>query len=140
MKSRFEDEWGTPLGADKNEAHEATPKKRPKKDTLSGLVKDFHDRLMLDTSNLMNAQVNAPALMKAFRKVLDTGRTHEDARQMIIQFHKDIAIKPLTGGIPAWQAFISRLDSLALKTQTHEVEYDYNGPKIDPRLMKDTDD
>jgi hypothetical protein len=89
----------------------------------------------------MNSQVNGPAMMRAFRKILDTGRTYDDIREMIKQFNKDIQAKPLTDGIPAWKAFVGRLDSLGNKVGRIDTEYVYDeDPKIDPRLMKDTND
>lgn len=140
MTAKFSDDWGTALGSDKDEyVSPELKKKKPKKDTLVGLVYDFQNGLLMDTKNLMNAQVNGPAMMKAFRKILDTGKNFDDVRAMITQFHNDIKDKPLTDGIPAWKAFIGRLDSLAKKTTSNvETEYNYDGPKIDPRLMKDT--
>jgi hypothetical protein len=139
MTAKFSDDWGMALGSDKDTyTTSETKKKKPKKDTLVGLVYDFQNQLLMDTKNLMNAQVNGPAMMKAFRKILDTGRTFDDVRAMITQFHKDIQDKPLTDGIPAWKAFIGRLDSLAKKVSNTEPDYNYDGPKIDPRLMKDT--
>lgn len=140
MTAKFSDDWGTALGSDKDTyAPPESKKKKPKKDTLVGLVYDFQNGLLMDTKNLMNAQVNGPAMMKAFRTILDTGKTFDDVRAMIAQFHKDIQDKPLTDGIPAWKAFMGRLDSLAKKISNVEPEYNYDGPKIDPRLMKDTD-
>lgn len=136
MKDKYDD-WGPTLG---QEDKPQPPKPTAKKDTLTALVYEFRDRLMLDTANLFNAQVNAPALMKAFRKLIDAGKTHEDIRQMIVQFNKDITAKPLTNGIPAWKAFLGRLDTLLTKVDKQEQDFTYDGPKIDPRLMKDTHD
>jgi hypothetical protein len=140
MTARQQDDWGPAIGSDPDVvSSNTTSKKKPaKKDTLVSLVYDFRDQLMMDTSNLMNAQINAQALATAFRKVLDTGKSFDDVRFMIKQFHKDIQDKPLTDGIPAWKAFIGRLDSLAHKVLNTEPEYNYDGAKIDPRLMKDT--
>jgi hypothetical protein len=139
MMGKYEDDWGLAFGSDKDKYTPPAPKKQKRKDTTASLVYEFRDQLMMDTSNLMNAQVNGPAMMKAFRKILDTGRTYDDIRAMIAQFHKDIQIKPLTDGIPAWKAFLSRLDTLANKVERSETNYVYDDdPKIDPRLMKDS--
>jgi hypothetical protein len=138
MMGKYEDDWGLAFGSDKDKYTPPAPKKQKRKDTTASLVYEFRDQLMMDTSNLMNAQVNGPAMMKAFRKILDTGRTYDDIRAMIAQFHKDIQIKPLTDGIPAWKAFLGRLDTLANKVERSETNYVYDDdPKIDPRLMKD---
>jgi len=137
MKARFPDDWGTPLGGEKKTPAE---KKKPKEDTLSGLVVEFRNCMLLDTSMLMNAQINGPALMKAFRQILDTGKSYDEIRLMIRQFHRDIQARPIKDGIPAWKAFLGRLDSLAAKVAHSEQDYDYNGPKIDPRLMENSDD
>lgn len=134
------DDWGPTLGQEKRDNDVMTSKRPAKKDSLTALVYEFRDRLMMDTSNLFNAQVNAPALMKGFRKLIDAGRSHEDIRKMIAQFNKDISVNPLTNGIPAWQAFLGRLDSLLIKIDNNEQTFTYDGPKIDPRLMKDTND
>lgn len=134
---RYEDDWGVAFGSDKDKYVPPTPKKPKRKDTTASLVYEFRDQLMMDTATLMNAQVNAPAMMTAFRKILDTGRTYDDIRAMIKQFHADIKAKPLTDGIPAWKAFMGRLDTLANKVGQVEPTYDYDGPKIDPRLTKD---
>lgn len=138
--NRYEEDWGPALGQEEKESQPATKKAPKKKDSIAGLVYEFRDRLLLNPAMFMNAQVNAPALAKAFRKILDTGRTYDDIRQMIAQFSADITAKPLSDGIPAWRAFISRLDSLALKVKTSETTYTYDGPKIDPRLTKETHD
>jgi len=139
MTAKFSDDWGTALGSDKD-AYIPPAKKKPKrKDSTASLVYEFRDQLLMDTSNLMNSQVNGPAMMKAFRTILDSGRSYDDIRAMIAQFHKDIAIKPLTDGIPAWKAFIGRLDSLAKKVGTSEDVPTFDGPKIDPRLMSNDD-
>lgn len=135
MMGKHEDDWGMAFGSDKDRYVPPTPKKPKKKDTTASLVYEFRDQLMMDTSTLMNAQVNAPAMMKAFKTILDTGRTYDDIREMIKQFHADIKAKPLTDGIPAWKAFLGRLDSLATKVARPTESYDYDGPKIDPRLM-----
>jgi|688.fasta_scaffold617396_1 hypothetical protein len=140
MKPRQQDDWGLTFGSDPDAPAQDTSKKKPKqKNTLASLVYEFRDQLLMDTENLMNSQVNAPAMMKAFNTILDTGRTHDDIRAMITQFHKDINIKPLTDGIPAWKAFIGRLDSLAKKVGTVEENTPYDGPKIDPRLMSNNE-
>jgi hypothetical protein len=139
MMSRQQDDWGMAFGSDKDVYTPPVKKKPKRKDSTASLVYDFRDQLMMDTSNLMNSQVNGPAMMKAFRTILDTGRSYDDIRAMINQFHKDIAIKPLTDGIPAWKAFIGRLDSLAKKVGTTEDVPKYDGPKIDPRLMSNDD-
>lgn len=136
MKSRFPDDWGTPLGGEKKTPAE---KKKPKEDTLAGLVLEFRNCMLMDTSMLMNAQINGPALMKAFRQILDTGKSYDDVRRMIRQFHKDIQARPLTDGTPAWRAFMGRLDSLAAKVAHSETSYVYDGPKIDPRLADKND-
>ena len=136
--SKYQDDWGNAYGSDKDSYTPPAPKKPKRKDTTASLVYEFRDQLMMDTGNLMNSQVNGPAMMKAFRTILDTGRTYDDIRAMIAQFNKDIQAKPLTDGIPAWKAFIGRLDTLANKVGRFETEYDYDGdPKIDPRLMRD---
>lgn len=141
MKKNYDDDWGVAFGSDREKyipAKKAPPKR---KDTTASLVYEFRDQLLMDTSNLMNSQVNGPAMMKAFRKILDTGRTYDDIRAMIAQFNKDIQDKPLTDGIPAWKAFVSRLDTLAHKVARQETEYIYDdAPKIDPRLTKDNND
>jgi hypothetical protein len=141
MTSRHQDGWGVAFGSDKDSYKPPVPKKPKRKDTTASLVYEFRDQLMMDTSNLMNSQVNGPAMMRAFRKILDTGRTYDDIREMIKQFNKDIQAKPLTDGIPAWKAFVGRLDSLGNKVGRIDTEYVYDeDPKIDPRLMKDTND
>lgn len=142
MKSRFPDDWGTALGSDFDVVTntKSQSKKPAKKDSLGNLVYEFRDQMMMDTSGLMNAQTNGPALMKAFRKALDVGHSYDDIRLMIKQFYKDIQVKPLTDGIPAWKAFVGRMDSLAVKVKGHEVDYSYDGPKIDPRLLEGGND
>jgi hypothetical protein len=137
---KMSDDWGTALGSDKDVYQPPAPQKNTPKDTLSSLVYEFRDQLMMDTSTLMNAQVNGPAMMKAFRKILDTGRSYDDIRAMMRQFHSDIKSKPLTDGIPAWKAFLGRLDTLAHKVGHSDTPVVYDDtPKIDPRLMN-TDD
>lgn len=134
MKPRQQDDWGLTFGSDPDAPAQDTSKKKPKqKNTLASLVYEFRDQLLMDTDNLMNSQVNAPAMMKAFNTILDTGRTHDDIRAMITQFHKDINIKPLTDGIPAWKAFIGRLDSLAKKLAPLKK----TSPTMVPRLTHD---
>lgn len=134
MKSRFPDDWGTPLGAD--EPQPQVPKKSPKKDSLNGLVFEFRDQMLMDTSNLMNSQTNALALIKAFRKALDSGLTYDNIREMIRLFHRELQGRPLSDGVPAWKAFIGRMDQLAKKVGTTEPSITYDVPKIDPRLRE----
>lgn len=137
---KHDDDWGPALGQEEKSNDTSAKKPPSKKDSLTSLVYEFRDRLMLDTANLFNAQVNAPALMKAFRRLLEAGRSYDDIRRMIVQFNKDIAANPLKDGIPAWQAFLGRLDSLLTKIDNKEEEFTYDGPKIDPRLMRQTHD
>lgn len=135
MRPREED-WAPALGADPYKTPD--PKKGPRTtkntDTLGNLVRDFHDMIVISRPMSLNSQTNGPALSKTFRKLLDAGHTYNEIRLMIKQFGKDIAVKPLTDGIPAWSAFIGRLDGLSAKVKTAGSSYKYDGPKIDPRL------
>ena len=134
MRPREED-WAPALGADSDKAPDPKRETRTrKKDTLGNLVRDFHDMALLSCPMSLNSQTNGPALSKSFRKLLDTGHTYDEIRRMIKQFGRDIATKPLTDGIPAWVAFVGRLDSLSAKVKNAGPSYNYDGPKIDPRL------
>jgi len=89
----------------------------------------------------LNSQINGPAMMKAFRKILDSGRSHDDIRAMIDQFAKDIKARPVTDGTPLWKVFVGRLDTLAVKVGHLDTPYVYDDvPKIDPCLMEDDND
>jgi hypothetical protein len=132
------DDWGPALGGETPDPSESSP--APKKGTLGFLVREFHDRVTMSLPMSLNSQVNGPALSKAFRTLLDTGRSHEHIQSMIKQFVDDISRKPLTNGIPAWRAFLSRLDSLDEKVNNANPSYDYDGFKIDPRLNGNSDD
>ena len=140
MTAKFTDDWGSALGSDKDTYVPPVSKKKPKKDSLSGLVYEFQNHMLVGAPIMsLNSQINGPAMMKVFRKLLDAGKTYEDIRAMMSQFAKDITIKPLTDGIPAWKAFAGRLDTLANKVGPQETPREYDGPKIDPRLMSNDD-
>jgi hypothetical protein len=140
MVGKMSDDWGTALGSDKDVYVPPTPKKKaPKKDSLSGLVYEFQDLLILNTPIMsLNSQINGPAMMKAFRKILETGKTYDDIRAMMLQFSKDIKAKPITDGTPLWRVFLGRLDTLAVKVGHYDTPHVYDDvPKIDPRLTED---
>lgn len=142
MTAKFSDDWGTALGSDKDVYTPPQPKKKtPKKDSLSGLVTEFQNQLILSLPVMsFNSQINGPALMKAFRTMIDAGRSYDDIRAMMAQFAKDVKAKPITDGTPLWRVFLGRLDTLDHKVSHSENSYDYSGTKIDPRLMKDDND
>lgn len=140
---KLSDDWGTALGSDKDVYTPPARKKKPaKKDSLSGLVYEFQDRMIVGMPIMsLNSQINGPAMMKAFRKILDSGRSHDDIRAMIDQFAKDIKARPVTDGTPLWKVFVGRLDTLAVKVGHLDTPYVYDDvPKIDPRLMEDDND
>ena len=140
MTSKFSDDWGTALGSDKDVfTPSQKPKKKPKGDSLSGLVYEFQNLMILGTPIMsFNSQINGPAMMKAFRKMMDAGKSFEDIRAMMEQFAKDIKAKPITDGTPLWRVFLGRLDTLALKVGHSDTSVSYDEiPKIDPRLMRD---
>lgn len=137
--NKFHDDWGTPIGADA--PADPTPPRSKKKDSLKSLVNEFHSHILLAGPVMsLNSQVNGPAMTKAFRKIIDTGKSYDDIRKMMEQFARDIKVRPVTDGTPLWRVFLGRLDTLAVKVKDSETSYDYSGPKIDPRLMKDNDD
>lgn len=143
MTAKFSDDWGTALGSDKDVyTPSETKKKAPKKDSLSGLVYEFQNHMILGTPIMsLNSQINGPAMMKAFRKMMDAGKSYEDIRMMMAQFSKDIKAKPVTDGTPLWRVFLGRLDTLAVKVGHSDTPYVYDeSPKIDPRLMRDDND
>lgn len=137
MKHR-EEEWGTALGSDPYKPKE--PPTTTKRNSVAGLVRDFHDSVLMVSPMKLNAQSNGPALSKAFSKMLAEGLSYDHIRQMISQFRRDITNKPLSDGIPAWRAFLSRLDSLSAKVQNTHPSYNYEGPKVDPRLNVESND
>lgn len=133
--NKFYDDWGTPIGAS------SSPAPTTKKNSTKSLVKEFHDHTLLSGPIMtLNSQVNGPALMKAFRKILDTGKSYDDIREMMNYFFKDIQARPITDGTPLWRVFLGRLDTLAVKVEYSPDSYDYSGTMIDPRLMKDSND
>lgn len=140
MSPKFSDDWGTALGSDKDVyTPPPTKKKSAKKDSLTGLVYEFQDQMIVGTPIMsLNAQINGPAMMKGFRNILDSGKSYDDIRAMIAQFAKDIKAKPITDGTPLWRVFMGRLDTLALKVGHSDTPISYDEiPKIDPRLTKD---
>lgn len=138
MTAKFSDDWGTALGSDKDVYNAPQPKKKaPRKDSLSGLVYEFQTATLVGMPVMsLNTQINGPAMMKAFRKMLDAGKSYDDIRAMMQQFSRDIKDRPISDGTPLWRAFLGRLDTLAHKVSNSESDYTYDGPKIDPRLME----
>lgn len=128
------DDWGPALG---QEDPTPSPKKVPRKESLSGLVYYFRNGLPVESMSRLSSPVNAPALMKAFKKLVAEGFTHTDIRSMIDDFCVRIKVKPLREDILPWRAFIGDLDSLAKSLKTKNPTESYGSWGLDSRLMED---
>lgn len=106
------DDWGKAWGEDP-EAKKEQPKKKPRKDTLFGLTVHFSEMLPRDSWGKLNSPVNAPAMSKGLKKLIDAGYSPDQIRGMMKLFIADITAKPLVNGIAPWRAFLANLDSLA---------------------------
>jgi hypothetical protein len=138
MKKQQHDDWGTPLGGDPDRPKEQpSPKKKPAKDSLAGLVYYFSNAMPLETMARIGAPVNGPALMKGFKKLVEAGFTHNDIRGMIDTFASKLRAKPLKPELLAWRVFLGDLDSLAHSFRTSNPNEDYGKWGLDPRLMED---
>lgn len=134
--NRFPDDWGTPLGGDPDKPT-PTPKKKPKGDTLGGLVYYFSDALPVEAMSRIGSPVNALALVKGFKKLTDNGFTHDDIRGMIDTFASQLRAKPLKPDVLAWRAFLANLDSLAQGYRRVNPAETYGKWGTDSRLMEE---
>ena len=134
--NRFPDDWGTPLGADPDRREEPA-KKKPRKDTLSGLVYYFRDGLPIEAMNRIGSPVNGPAMIKGFKKLQEQGFTPDDIRGMIDTFVSKLRTKPLRPDVLAWRAFLADLDSLAQSQRSLNPTETYGTWGTDSRLLED---
>lgn len=138
MKKEYQDDWGSPLGADPEKKNESTkPQKKPRQDSLTGLVYYFSNSLPLEAMSRIGAPVNGPALMKGFKKLIEADFTYDDIRGMIDTFVSKLRAKPLKPELLAWRVFLGDLDSLAQSFRTSNPNEDYGKWGLDPRLMED---
>lgn len=138
-KNRFPDDWGTPIGTDPDEvAAKEDPRKRvrktPKLNTQAGLVYHFASLIPPDM-NRIGANVNGPAMMKCFGGLLDKGFTHEDIREMMHAFIKDISRKKLPPHIAPWRAFLADIDKYAHHARRAPTREEHSEVEIDDRLQ-----
>lgn len=134
MKRINSDDWGTPLGGDPAESLK-TP--TSKKTSMTSLVYYFKDSLPLDAMSRIGSPVNGPALMKGFKKLIESGFTPDDIRGMIDIFIVKIKTKPLSPSIVPWRAFLADLDSLSVSYRQMNPQEDYGKWGIDSRLLED---
>lgn len=138
MKKQYQDDWGSPLGADPESVQEPpSPKKKPRQDSLTGLVYYFSNSLPTEAMSRIGSPVNGPALMKGFKKLIEADFTHDDIRGMIDIFVSKLRAKPLKPELLAWRVFLGDLDSLAQSFRTSNPNEDYGKWGLDPRLMED---
>lgn len=138
MKKQQHDDWGTALGSDPDSPQVTpSPKKKPRQDSLTGLVYHFSNAMPIESMNRIGAPVNGPALMKGFKKLIEAGFTHDDIRGMIDTFASRLRAKPLKPELLAWRVFLGDLDSLAQSFRASNPNEDYGKWGLDPRLMED---
>jgi hypothetical protein len=133
--NRFPDDWGSALGEDGPKP--PAPKKKPKQESLTGLVYHFSNSLPVESMNRLSSPVNGPAMMKAFKKLLAEGFTHGEIRGMIDDFSSRLKAKPLKPEVLPWRAFLGDLDSLASAQRTANPQEDYGTWGVDSRLLED---
>lgn len=129
------DDWGRALGDDFDRAEIKTPKST----ASTNLVYYFRDKVTGKSMSL-NAPVNGPALMKAFKSLRQKGITGEEIKSMIDHFAHDIEQTPLPSHLPPWRAFIAKMDNLYKAIQGSLTSTDYTVYGVDPRLKKDRND
>lgn len=138
MTSRHHDDWGNAIGSDPDSPKEvAVPKKKPRQDSLTGLVYYFSNAMPIETMARIGAPVNGPALIKGFKKLVEAGFTHADIRGMIDTFASKLRTKPLKPELLAWRVFLGDLDALAQSFRTSNPNEEYGKWGLDPRLMED---
>lgn len=125
------DDWGTALGEDPDRTE--TP--APKKNTLASLVYFFQSNLPTESFDRIGAPVNGKALMFAFKKLVERGFTHDQIRDMIMAFVKEIARRPLPVHVAPWRGFIANMDKYAKEAHVKQVE-EPTEPSVDPRLSE----
>lgn len=125
------DDWGTALGED-SQPQVKVP--APKKLTASSLVYFFQNSLPANYVVGLSSPVNAKALMKAFRKCIDSGLSLEQVKEMITLFMDDLAHKPLPSDVQPWRGFVANMDSLAKKLSKEIKQEEYDGWGVDSRL------
>jgi hypothetical protein len=124
MRRQQPDDWGTAIGSDPDKVSD-TPKKKPRQDSLTGLINYFRDLLPRDAWGSLNSPVNAPAMMNGLKKLQSAGHTPEDIRGMMQVFVVGMSRKPLPVGVAPWRAFLANLDSLSNQvTSTENTSYD----------------
>lgn len=128
------DDWGPTLGADDSPP---PTKKKPKSESLSGLVYYFRDSLPIESMARLSSPVNGPAMMKAFKKLLGEGFTHADIRGMIDDFSSRLKVKPLRPEVLPWRAFLGDLDTLATAQKSVNPTETYGKWGLDSRLMEE---
>jgi len=138
--SRFPDEWGKPLNADPDapQPPSAPPKKKKATDPNSrtGLVFYFQQSVPFSMTRV-GANVNGPAMMKAFGKLQDIGFTAPDIRAMIDAFIKDTTRRPLPVHVAPWRAFLADIDKYADAVRRAPTKEETTDVEIDPRLLQD---
>jgi len=129
---RQADDWGPALGQDPEKVSE-NPRKKPQRDSLTGLISYFKDVLPTDAWGSLNSPVNAPALMSGLKKLQASGHTSEEIRSMMNSFVVNISRKPLPVGVAPWRAFLANLDSLSNQVSSNE-NTTYDDLEVDRRL------
>lgn len=135
-KNRFPDDWGTPIGADPEAQTVARtpPKKKQNPNTRLGLVMHFKNSIPPDL-NRIGADVNGPVMLKCFNSLLNRGFTHDDIREMIHAFIKDISRKKLPPHIAPWRAFLADIDKYAHAVRRAPTQEGNSEVEIDDRLQ-----
>lgn len=128
------DDWGKPLGGDDSAPASPVPYKKPRRDSLTGLVYYFRDTIQPPSKLVANSPINGPALTKAFKKLLAQNYTHEQIREMIRVYASDLARKPLREGVQPWRGFLANLSELAVRTTRKVGHGNYDDVITDRRI------
>jgi hypothetical protein len=136
---KLTDDWGKPIGADEERLPDSpVPLRKPRRDSLTGLVYFFRDSLPQQSKFALNAPVNGPALTKGFKKLIAQGYTHEQIREMIRLYVSDLVRKPLPEGITPWRGFLANLDGLSSRIKRSTGHNDYGDISTDRRFKRAT--
>lgn len=135
--SRFPDDWGRPLNQDPDRVEPPAPAKKKKTynpDSRTGLVMYFHQNIPV-SMNRVGANVNGPAMMKAFGKLEEKGFTASDIRGMIDAFVRTTTRRPLPVSVAPWRAFLADIDRYADEVRRAPTKEENHDVEIDPRLQ-----
>ena len=131
---RQPDDWGSGLGSDPDRIEESAA---PKKGSANALVYFFRDNLPDESMDRIGAPINAKALLVTFKKLTAKGFTHDDIRDMIMAFVKDITRRPLPPHVAPWRGFIANVDKYAKGIRKDESDQEPSVPTVDKRLLNE---